>query len=110
MDKLDEEIRLAKQHNDRDGIYNLLKLRTDLAPSSNGAFDSFESRLRSLQTTVSSPNSAFVDLKFNLSRSYAESSLRFLDADWAELVRSAARLFNASAEISHDERRRLFIA
>lgn len=116
MDKLDEEIGIAKQHDDRDGVHNLLMLRTDLAPSSNGGFDSFESCLRSLQTTVSSPNSAFVDLKFDVSRSYAESSLSFLSADWGDLARSAARLFNASAmfnasaKMLHDEKRRLSIA
>ncbi|WP_156928288.1 hypothetical protein [Bradyrhizobium sp. th.b2] len=106
MDRLDDEISLARQRNDREGMYSLLKIRTDLAPSSNGEFDNFESCLRSLQTSmVSSPNPAFADLRFNVSRSYAESSLEFLESGWAELAKSAARRFDSPSESPADERR-----
>lgn len=106
MDRLDDEISSARQRNDREGMYSLLKIRTDLAPSSNGEFDNFESCLRSLQTSmVSSPNPAFADLRFNVSRSYAESSLQFLEASWAELARSAARRFDSPVGSSADGHR-----
>jgi hypothetical protein len=79
---------------DKDAVYNLLKIRTSLAPSLSGTFDNFETCLRGLQTSmVSSPNPAFADLRFNVSPSYAQSSLSRLEQPWAELAKSAANDF-----------------
>lgn len=103
LGSLDAAIQRAKEENDRDRLYQLLKIRTSLAPSSNGAFDAFEACLRGLQTSmVSSPNPAFADLRFNVSQSYAKNSLERLDSAWATLAQSAADKFktlgkNASA-------------
>jgi hypothetical protein len=105
--RLDSAIEKAEKTNDRDTLYDLLKIRTSLAPSSNGAFDSFEACLRGLQTSmVSSPNPAFADLRFNVSPSYAKNSLERLDAEWAALARSAAEEFKMLGKISSasDER------
>jgi hypothetical protein len=85
LDKTIEEER------NQDRLYQLLKIRTSLAPSLGGAYDSFETYLRALQTSmVSSPNPALADLKFNVSPSYAQSSLSNLDSEWASLIKSAA--------------------
>jgi hypothetical protein len=98
LDRLDKAIEEAGSNADRDSMYSLLKIRTDLAPSSNGAYDNFESCLRSLQTSlVSSPNPAFADLRFNVSQSYAKSSLERLDPLWARLAESAACAFEGPA-------------
>jgi hypothetical protein len=107
LDRLDNAIKEAADSGDRDNLYSLLKIRTDLAPSSNGAYDNFESCLRSLQTSlVSSPNPAFADLRFNVSQSYAKSSLERLDPLWAQLAESAACAFErpASADAGSDGR------
>jgi len=104
---LDKAVQIAGKKGDRDWLYELLKIRTSLAPSTNGSFDSFEACLRGLQTSmVSSPNPAFADLRFNVSRSYAKSSLDRLDARWAELAKSAAEEFRqlGNAGPTTDER------
>jgi hypothetical protein len=104
---LDKAIRAASDKGDRDNMYGLLKIRTDLAPSSNGAYDNFESCLRSLQTSlVSSPNPAFADLRFNVSQSYAKGSRERLNPLWARLAETAARAFEgpASAAAGSDGR------
>src|SRR5665213_2375230 len=91
LKKLDDVI--AKT-DEKDTLYDLLKIRTSLAPSLSGAYDNFEACLRGLQTSmVSSPNPAFADLRFNVSPTYAQSSLDHLDGKWAELARSAATEF-----------------
>jgi len=111
LDRLDEDISAAAQEDNREAMYSLLKIRTDLAPSSNGEFDNFESCLRSLQTSmVSSPNPAFADLRFNVSRSYAESSLEFLDRSWAELAKAAASDFRGPLRTAADEQHGLSVS
>lgn len=107
LSRLDSEIENAEKVSDRDWLYELLKIRTTLAPSSNGAFDSFEACLRGLQTSmVSSPNPAFADLRFNVSQSYAKSSLARLSGAWADLAKSAANEFKmlGRANSASDER------
>jgi hypothetical protein len=104
LDRAIEKVEVAK---DRDSLHALLKIRTSLAPSSNGAFDSFEAYLRGLQTSmVSSPNPAFADLRFNVSPSYAKNSLERLDGEWAALARSAADEFKMLGKVTSnsDER------
>jgi hypothetical protein len=104
---LDGAIEDAKSANNPDRLYELLKIRTSLAPSSNGAFDSFEACLRGLQTSmVSSPNPAFADLRFNVSQSYAKNSLDRLDRAWAALAKSAADKFKTLGNVvsASDER------
>jgi hypothetical protein len=100
LDTLDSAIQVADNTNDRDRLYQLLKIRTSLAPSSTGAFDNFESCLRSLQTSmVSSPNPAFADLRFNVSAGYAKASLDNMDNGWADLARSAAASFKSLGKL-----------
>jgi hypothetical protein len=91
MKRLDRAI---SGEEDQDALYELLKIRTSLAPGLSGAYDNFETYLRGLQTSmVSSPNPAFADLRFNVSRSYAQNSLERLDRRWSELAESAAMEF-----------------
>jgi hypothetical protein len=46
LQSLDGAIEGAEGRDDRDLLYELLKIRTSLAPSSNGSYDNFESCLR----------------------------------------------------------------
>jgi hypothetical protein len=90
----------------RNRLYELLKIRTSLAPSLSGAYDNFEMYLRALQTSmVSSPNPALADLRFNVSPTYAKSSLTKLDRDSAALVKSAASQFKTLGRTEAHERR-----
>ena len=85
-------------HNEtnKDKLYELLKIRTSLAPSLGGAYDNFETCLRGLQTSiVSSPNPTFAVLKFNVSPTFAKGSLSKLDNEWAAVVRSTASAFKS---------------
>ncbi|BAM90118.1 PBS lyase HEAT domain protein repeat-containing protein [Bradyrhizobium oligotrophicum S58] len=91
LNKLDK---IIAETNDKDTLYDLLKIRTSLAPGLSGSYDNFEAHLRGLQTSmVSSPNPAFADLRFNVSPSYAQSALDRLDKRWSELAKSAAKEF-----------------
>jgi hypothetical protein len=98
--------RVIDNEKDRNRLYELLKIRTSLAPSLSGAYDNFEMYLRALQTSmVSSPNPALADLRFNLSPTYARSSLTRLDSASAKLVKSAASKFKTLGKAAAHERR-----
>ncbi|MFI4997192.1 MAG: hypothetical protein ACHQAQ_15600 [Hyphomicrobiales bacterium] len=97
---------IAKQTN-KEKLYELLKIRTSLAPSLSGGYDSFETYLRGLQTSiVSSPNPTLAFLKFDISPTFAKTSLAKLDEDWLAIVNSAASEFKSlgGASSQGDER------
>lgn len=98
---------VIQKEKDKKKRYELLKIRTSLAPSLSGAYDNFEACLRGLQTSmVSSPNPAFADLRFNVSPTYAQTSLEKMDKNWSSLVESAASAFKTLGSMSSqsDER------
>lgn len=97
---------IIEKEKNRNRLYELLKIRTSLAPSLSGAYDNFEMYLRALQTSmVSSPNPALADLRFNLSQTYARDSLTKLDRTSAALVKSAASEFRTLGKTGSHERR-----
>lgn len=103
LNYLDEVINKEKNKN---RLYELLKIRTSLAPSLGGAYDNFEMYLRALQTSlVSSPNPALADLRFNVSSTYARSALTKLDPASASLVIAAASEFKTLGNPRDYERR-----
>jgi hypothetical protein len=92
---------LIQKETDKNRLYELLKIRTSLAPSLSGTYDNFETYLRGLQTSmVSSPNPALADLRFNVSPTYAKTSLRNLERTWSSLIESAASEFKTLGKAS----------
>jgi hypothetical protein len=87
-----------------DALLPLLQVANELRPSNTGAFEGFETALRSLQLTfTSSPNPWYDDIAFPVSQVQANSFLTLIPALQREIAEEAANAFIDSSERgSHD--------
>lgn len=97
---LDDNVRRARESDDRDWLKQVVRLRNRLAPGPTGAFDRFETALRDLQLSFSeSPNVFYEDIVFTVSRPFAESTLDRLSPRERKLVKEAAKIFVETATV-----------
>lgn len=79
---------------DREYRSALVKIRNSLAMSNNGSFDNFEAALRDMQLALTScPNHEYDEIKFEISKPFAESELQQLSASERALVKQTAEAF-----------------
>jgi hypothetical protein len=91
---LDEEVRRAREGDDREWMKQIVRLRNRLMPGPTGAFDQFETAFRDLQLSFTeSPNVYYEDIEFTISKPFATSTLESMDNRERELVKNAAKAF-----------------
>lgn len=92
---LDERIALAREQPlQRDWYKQLVRLRNELSPSNNGAFDNFESALRDLQLSLtSSPNPFYEEILFSVSAPFAHAIFEELEEGPKDIVNRSAEAF-----------------
>ncbi len=91
---LDVEANRAEGGADRNWYKQIVRLRNALQASNNGAFESFETKLRDLQTSsVMHPNPKYEHLTIEISPSFATAILDRLDERARRLVEDATNAF-----------------
>jgi hypothetical protein len=98
LEALDRRVdRLSEQKVPSEAILPLLQVANELRPSNTGAFEGFETALRSLQLTfTSSPNPWYDNIEFPVSQIQAESFLSSIPDVQREIALEAASAFAAS--------------
>ena len=100
LDALDRRVEeLSEQCLPSEAILPLLQVANELRPSNTGAFEGFETALRSLQLTfTSSPNPWYDNIEFPVSPTQAESFLRSIPEVQREIALEAAQAFSVSMD------------
>ena len=95
LDVLDEQIAIEReQPSRRDWYKQLVRLRNELQPSNNGAFDNFETALRNLQLSfTSSPNPFYKEILFSVSAPFARAVFEELEEGPKNVIDKSAKAF-----------------
>ena len=97
--ELEAQVARARSNDEsqRPWYKQLVRLRNELYPSNNGAFDALEMTLRDLQTSaVSCPNPDYDYISFDISPIFASSILDGLSEPERVLAKAAAEAFGSA--------------